>query len=288
MVKGEKSMPVRIVTDSTCDLPEETIAQHDIRVVPLYVNVGDQSYLDGVQLSREAFYTQLPDYAVPPTTSVPGPDVLRGLYEELADEGATEIVSIHIAESLSAFVNTARMAAQATQAVPVTVFDGGQITTGTGLIALAAAKAAAEGQSAAEIVDQLKDLRRRTHAFAALDTLEFLRRSGRLSRLQFGLGALLSVKPLLKMHDGQVDMERVRTNNRSIERLIGLVEALGPLEDLAVVHTNAAEKAKALRQQARHLFPTGADPLFAWVTPVIGAHVGPGAVGLVAVTQPTS
>ncbi len=280
-------MPVRIVTDSTCDLPEELIAQHDIRVVPLYVNIGDQSYLDGVELSREAFYTQLPDYPIPPTTSVPGPDVLRLIYEELAAEGASEIVSIHIAESLSAFANTARLAARTTQAVPVTVFDGGQITVGTGLLALAAAKAAAAGQSAAEIVARLQDLRRRTHAFAALDTLEFLRRSGRLSRLQFGLGALLSVKPLLKMHDGKVNMERVRTSNRAMERLIGLVEELGPLEELAVVHTNAVDKAEALRQQAQRLFRAGADPLFAWVTPVIGAHVGPGAVGLVAISRKT-
>jgi DegV family protein with EDD domain len=254
--------------------------------VRLYINVGDQSYLDGVELSRRAFYTQLPGYPVPPTTSVPGPDMLRQLYEELAVEGATEVVSIHIAESLSAFVNTARMAARETQAVPVRVFDGGQVTAGTGLLVVAAAKAAAAGQSAGEIVAMLEDRRRRTHTFAALDTLEFLRRSGRLSQFQFGLGALLSIKPLLKMHDGTADMERVRTSNRSIERLIRLVEELGPLEELAVVHTNAADKADALRQQARHLFPADEEPLVAWVTPVIGAHVGPGAVGLVAVSQP--
>jgi DegV family protein with EDD domain len=279
-------MSVKIVTDSTCDLPESVVAQYDIRVVPLYINVGDQSYLDGVELSRRAFYTQLPGYPAPPTTSVPGPNVVRQVYEEMAAEGATEVVSIHIAESLSAFVNTARMAARDTHTVPVTVFDGGQITVGTGLLVLAAAKAAAAGQSAGEIVAMLEDRRRRTHAFAALDTLEFLRRSGRLSQFQFGLGALLSIKPLLKMHDGEVDMERVRTSNRSIERLIRLVEKLGSLEELAVVHTNAAEKADALRQQARHLFPAGEEPLVAWVTPVIGAHVGPGAVGLVAVAQP--
>jgi DegV family protein with EDD domain len=278
-------MTTRIVTDSTCDLPDDIVAQYGIRVLPLYINVGDQSYLDGVELSREAFYTQLPGYPAPPTTSVPGPDIVRLLYEELAAGGATEIVSIHIAESLSAFVDTARLAAQATQAVPVAVFDGGQITAGTGLMVLAAAKAAAAGQSAAQIVDMLEDRRHRTYAFAALDTLEFLRRSGRLSRFQFGLGSLLSVKPLLKMHDGQVDMERVRTNNRSIQRLIDLVAELGPLEELAVVHTNAPDKAEALRQQAQQLFPAGEEPLFAWVTPVIGAHVGPGAVGLVAVTQ---
>jgi fatty acid-binding protein DegV len=99
---------------------------------------------------------------------------------------------------------------------------------------------------------------------------------------------LLSIKPLLKMHDGTADMERVRTSNRSIERLIRLVEQLGPLEELAIVHTNAAEKADALHQQAWHLFPGDQDPLVAWVTPVIGAHVGPGAVGLVAVAQPNT
>jgi DegV family protein with EDD domain len=133
------------------------------------------------------------------------------------------------------------------------------------------------------IVARLEDKAARTHSFAALDTLEYLRRSGRLTRLQSGLGTLLSVKPLLRMHAGELTMERVRTRRRVVERLIDLVSALGRLEQLALVHTHAPERAEALRRRALHLFPDGVSSLSEEVTPVIGSHVGPGAVGLVGV-----
>jgi len=130
----------------------------------------------------------------------------------------------------------------------------------------------------------LQDMGRRTYSFAALDTLEFLRRSGRLTRLQASLGSVLQVKPLLKMHAGMVDMERVRTSKRAIERLIELVSELAPLEALAMVHTHALQRSQVLYQHAQHLFPDDTLPLSEEVTPVIGTHVGPGGVGLVCVT----
>jgi len=273
-------MSIKIVTDSTCDLPENIVLGHGITVVPAYINIGDRSYLDGVELSREKFYERLPEYKTPPTTSAPGLGTFVQVYERLAAKGASEILSIHISANLSAISNVARLAAEATEVVPVTVFDPGQLTLGTGLIVQVAAKAAAAGLSMSEIVVLLREKALRTYSFAALDTLEFLRRSGRVSQLQYGLGALLNIKPVLKMHDGEMAMERVRTRRRSVERLISLVSDLGPLEELALVHTHAPDKAEALYQQAYHLFPQGKMPLSAEVTPVIGAHVGPGAVGL--------
>jgi DegV family protein with EDD domain len=276
-------MTIKIVTDSTCDLPEATVAQYGITVLPLYINFGDQSYLDGVELSRQEFYERLPDYETPPTTAAPGPEVFRQTYERLADEGATGVLSIHISISLSAVVDVAGLGAKETDAVPVTVFDSRQLSLGTGFLVLAAAKAAAEGRPMDEIIALLEEQISRSHVFAALDTLEFLRRSGRMNRVMAGLGSVLQIKPLLKMYDGNPTAERVRTRKRAIERLISLLSELVPLEQVALVHTHAPDRAEDLRQRVQHLLPEG-ETLSVEVTSVIGAHIGPGAVGFACVT----
>jgi DegV family protein with EDD domain len=276
-------MTIRIVTDSTCDLPEALVAEHGITVVPLYINVGDQSYLDGVELSRQEFYEKLPDCDPPPTTAAPGPEVFRQAYERLADEGATEVLSIHISISLSAMVDVARLGAKETDAVPVTVLDSRQLSLGTGFLVLAAALAAAEGRSMDEIIPLLEEQISRSHVFAALDTLEFLRRSGRMHWAMASLGTVLRIKPLLRMYDGNPTAERVRTRRRATERLISLLSDLVPLEQVALVHTHTPDRAEELRQQVQHLLPEGEVPSVD-ITPVIGAHIGPGVVGFACVT----
>ena len=268
-------MTIRVVTDSTCDLPESVVRDYGITIIPLYVNFGASSYLDGVELSRREFYEMLPNAETFPTTAVPG----------LAAQGATEIVSIHIAATLSATCDVARKAAEETESIPVTVFDPGQVTLGTGFAALAAADAVAEGKSVPEIVAQLEDMAPRTHSYAALDTVDFLRRSGRLTAIQYGLSTILSIKPLIMMHNGELSSERVRTGQGCLDRMIELVKGLGPLEQLALVHTNASEKAERLYEKTRDLFPSDEAPFSTNVTPIIGAHVGPNAVGMVAVAS---
>jgi DegV family protein with EDD domain len=278
-------MTIKIVTDSTCDLPDELAAEHGISVVPLYINIGTDSYLDGIELSRQAFYEGLPGYKSFPTTAVPGVGAFKRVYERLANEGATEILSLHISISLSSVVNVARLAAEEVKSVRVTVLDSRQLSLGTGWLAMLAARAAAARRSMEDILEQVKDQIRRSYVFAALDTLEFLRRSGRMNGIVAGLGTLIDLKPLLKMYDGQPASERVRTNGRAYRRLIELVSAIGPLERLALVHTNAPDKAEQLRQQAQHLFPGDEEPLSVNVTSVIGSHIGPGAVGFAAVAS---
>jgi DegV family protein with EDD domain len=278
-------MTIKIVTDSTCDLPEATVEQLGITVLPLYINIGERSYLDGVELTRDEFYEQLPSYKVPPTTSAPGNGTFLQAYERLAQEGAQEILSIHIAESLSGVMNAAQPAAQSTEMIPVTMFDSGQISLGIGLLVKAAAAAAMAGESMQEILKMLEDLKSRTYTFAALDTLEFLRRSGRVSVLQSAMGALLSVKPLLTMHDGEIGFDKVRTRNAAIQWLIDRVTALGPLEEYALIHTHTIERLEGLQQRTQHLLPANGEPLIAEVTPVIGAHVGPGAVGFACIAK---
>jgi DegV family protein with EDD domain len=276
-------MSIRLVTDSTCDLPEAVVAEYGITVVPLYINIGDQGYLDGVELSRQEFYERLPDYDPPPTTATPGPEQFRQVYETLVAEGATEILSIHISESLSATVGMARLGAQAMEAVPVTVFDSGSLSLGTGFLVLAAAKATAEGRPIDEIIPLLEEQGSRTHVFAALDTLEFLRRSGRMNRAMAAVGSWLKMKPLLLMHDGNATAEKVRTSEAAVKRLISLLTDLVPLERVALVHTHALDRAADLLDRVRHLLPEG-EVLSVDITPVFGVHLGPGAIGFSCVT----
>ena len=275
-------MTIRIVTDSTCDLPEEIVAEYSITVVPLYINFGDESYLDGVEISRAEFYERLPDCDPPPTTAIPGPHLFIQAYEKLAAQGATEILSIHISVSLSGAVNAARLAAEEAS-VPVTVLDSGSLSMGLGFLAWTAAQAAAEGRSMDEIVALLEEQGQRTHVFAALDTLEFLRRSGRMNRVMAALGSWLQMKPLLKMHAGEATAERIRTTEHATERLISLLSDLVPLEKVALVHTHALDRVDELRQKIQHLLPEG-ELLSMDITPVFGTHLGPGAIGFACVT----
>ncbi len=272
-------MTVRIVTDSTCDLPVEIIAQYGICVVPLYINVGNQGFLDGIDMKRDEFYTRLPSFSTHPTTAVPSPQKFYAIYQALADEGASDILSIHISAALSGTVDVARSAAQETTAVPVTVFDSQQLSLGTGFLVETAAKMAAAGSSVNKILAALSDQIQRSHVFAALDTLEFLKRSGRMNKFMTGVATWLQIKPIMIMHQGKPSSERVRTRDRAMKRLVEMLAAFGTLERVAIVHTHAQPQRIAdLCALAAGLLPQ-MELLTADITPVIGAHIGPGAVG---------
>jgi DegV family protein with EDD domain len=275
-------MTIGIVTDSTCDLPTDIISQYGIGIVPLYINFGDQSYLDGVEISRQEFYARLPDCDPAPTTALPSPQMFLQVYEKLAAEGTTEILSVHISASLSGTVNAARLAAQEAS-LPVTVLDSGSLSMGTGFLVWTAAQAAAQGRSMDEIVDALEEQGSRTHVFAALDTLEFLRRSGRMNRVMAALGSWLQMKPLLKMHMGEASAEKVRTTEHATDRLVTLLTEQAPLEKVALVHTHALDRVEELRDRVQHLLPEE-DLLSMDITPVFGTHLGPGALGFACVS----
>ena len=279
-------MPVRIVTDSTCDLPPEVIAEHKIAVVPLYINFGAESYRDGVDLTRDQFYARLPRSHPSPTTSAPGTAAFVELYQRLIAEGASGIVSIHIGSSLSNVFNVAQLAAPAITSVPLRLIDGGQITLGTGFLAVHAARLAAAGATVDEIVASVQELADRTHSFAALDTLEYLRRGGRVNIVMFSVGTLLKMKPMLKMHLGKVVTDRARTSKGAIDRLVDLASQLGPLESVALVHAATPERLELLRSEVMARLPGVPIRMIGEVAPVIGAHVGPGAVGLVCIRAP--
>jgi DegV family protein with EDD domain len=282
-------MDVKIVTDSTCDLPVEVAKNHDITVIPCYINLKERSYQDGVDMSRQEFYERLPTFNPLPTTSAPGSESFSSVYRHLAAQGARAVISIHVSSTWSSVANVASLAAREIKEIPVAVIDSGQVSLGLGLITLAAARAAQAGRSLAEIKEIVTGMLPRVWVYAALDTLTYLQRGGRVSRLMSSLGSLLQIKPVLRIHNGVIEIEKMRTFGKAVQRVVDRVRELGPLEQLSYVHSHAIEKLENLRRQAQSLFPNGDPsnaPLIGEVTPAIGVHAGPGAVGLVGVTAP--
>jgi len=273
---------IRIVTDSTCDLPPATIDRYGITVLPLHIHFGRESFRDGVEMSRAEFYARLPDANPAPTTAAPGADLFKQAYDKLAYSGATEILSIHISATLSAVTDVARVAAQDYRRVPVTVVDAQQLSGGVGFVVEAAAQAAAEGLALPGVLARIAERIQRTHVFAALDTLEYLRRSGRMNGVIAGLGSLLQLKPILRMHQGKAGAERVRTSTRALARLVEILQEVGPVAQAMLLHAHAPERAAQLYALARPWLPEGELPSVE-ITPVIGAHIGPGTVGLAVV-----
>lgn len=276
-------MTVRILTDSTCDLPAETIQRLGIDVVRFYIHIGTREMVDGIDITREEFYHNLPTYEAHPTTAVPSHSKLQARYEALAAEGATEILSIHISETLSAILDVAKTAAE-TAPVPVTVFDSRQLSLGTGFLVQTAAELAQAGRSVAEILPVLDDQIKRTFVAASLETLKFLRRGGRMERVVSTIGELLHIKPILKMNDGVSTVERFRTRQKAVARLIELLKAHAPFERIAFLHSGALETAQQLREEVRSLLPD-TETWLEMINPVLGAHIGPGVVGFAAVSR---
>lgn len=280
-------MSVRVITDSTCDLPPGIISKLGIRVLPLHIHVGNHDYLDGIEMGREEFYQKLPTFVEYPTTAVPSPQKFRALYDDLADEGASEVLSIHISTKLSAVIDVARIAAMETTSVPVTVFDSRQLSLGTGFLVQTAAELALTGHSIKEILPVLEEQITRTHVWAVLDTLQFLRRSGRMNGMLSTIGDLLQIKPILNMYDGSPGVERVRTHKKAINRLVDLLKTYHPFEKVAFLHSGALDQANTLLDEVRQLLPNS-EIWIEVINPVLGAHIGPGTVGFACVTKNSS
>jgi DegV family protein with EDD domain len=278
-------MSIRIVTDSTCDVPEPFLTELDITVVPVYVNVGRNSYLDGVELSRAEFYRRFALGEVV-TTAAPGEGTFIEVYNQLAKQGATEILSLHIADDLSNTGNVARLAAE-TAVIPVTIIDTMQVSLGAGFLVIAAAEAAKAGCTLSEIMTIVQDGISRTRIFGMLDTLDALRRGGRVNWAQFGIGTLLQIKPILLVYKGEITVAaRVRTRKRALQQMVDMVQTHTPLERLAILHVNTPETADIFREQLTPYFPPDNPPFMVEITPAVASHFGLGAVGVACVSKP--
>ncbi len=270
---------VAIVTDSTADLPPQLTRQRSIRVVPLTLNFEGRSLLDGVDIRPSEFYRKLPNATTHPTTSQPSPGQFAEVYSELlADHG--EVVSIHISEKLSGTYASAVQASEMTDSKRVRVIDSQLVSMSLGLLTLAASQMAAQGENADAIVERASAMRDRVQTFFSVATLEFLRRGGRIGRASALLGSVLQVKPVLCIREGLVTpLERVRTFDRALNRIVELAREIDAGKGLCVIVGHGDAEADAERV-ARELEPVAETLMIQPLGPVVGAHAGPGVVGV--------
>ncbi len=274
---------VCIVTDSTADIPPALAAEYGIVVVPAVVILGAEQFLDGEGLSRAEFYRRLPAMQPLPTTAAPSVGVFAEAYRA-ALTTADAVVGIFLASTLSSIYQHARLAAQDFGG-RVHVVDSGQLTMGLGFQVLAAARVAREGGSVADVLGEVQSIQQRVRLVAMLDTLEFLRRSGRVSWAKARLGSLLQLKPFLEVRQGEVlSLPAVRTRRKGLARLAEHVSAWGALDYLALLHSGAPDDAEAL-VDAADTSGLVLPPMTVLVTTVIGTHVGPRGVGAVGVLK---
>jgi DegV family protein with EDD domain len=276
-------MKLGIVTDSTSDIPQYLIEQYELEVVPSILIIDGKEYADGIGISREEFYKKLPSLKTQPTTAAPSIGDFSARYESLLTRGCDHILSIHAAGALTSILEIAR---QASNDFPdrVTCLDSTSLSLGLGFQVIAAAEATEMGLQAA--LSAVESTRKRLHVSAALDTMENLRRSGRVPGAVAMLGSLLHLKPLIELTNGEVKaIGAVRTTKQANNRMLNFLLEGGSLERLAILHTCAETRAREFLNEmmlkASQSVPR--DILMVNVTPVIGTHVGPNGLGFAAV-----
>jgi DegV family protein with EDD domain len=272
-------MAVRVVTDSACHLPDDLIENLGIAVVPLTIRFGREELVDRKELSTDEFWRRLEGSEVLPETSAPSAGVFEETFRRLADDGATGIVCINLSSKLSATMQAAQVAAQSVQdACPVEVIDSLLVSMGLGNLCIAAAERAAEGDSLESIVANVMDRRNRTKLFGTLDTLEYLKKGGRVGNARALLGSMLAIKPVVEVRDGEVaEAGKVRTRSKALRLLVDRVKE-GPVENLAVLEGNAPDLDELLTL-LEPLSPRD-EIVVGQIGPVIGTHAGPRVIGV--------
>lgn len=277
---------IRIVVDSTCDLPAELYQQYSITVVPINIQFGTESYLDGVEIDRATFYRKIDELGILPQTSQPSAGQFEEYYLRLADAGATEIISLHVTAKLSGTCQSAEMAKEmVANRVRVHVFDSAGGSAGLGFMAWEAAAMAQAGKGVDEILARMETIRSRMQIVLTLKDLRYAQMSGRVGKLQGSLASLLNIKPIVLLEDGVIDVtEKVRTHSKALDRMMQIVaERVGTTEpvSLAAIHANAPELGQALLDRAQALFNCQTTFLSNLTTSLV-VHFGPGTLGLVA------
>jgi DegV family protein with EDD domain len=278
-------MKLGLVTDSTSDLPLDLVERFGIEVVPTILVIEGKQYADGAGISRNDFYTRLPGMKIFPTTAAPSIGDFSTRYQKLFNAGCDHVVSVHAAAQLTAICSVATQAAR-DFSDRVTVVDSGSLSLGLGFQVLSAAEAAESDSTVAGALASIASARQRLRVCAALDTMDFLRRSGRVPAAITMLGGALSIKPIVELADGALKpIGAARTTSQADERTAILLKADLPLERLAILHTGAETRARnfltRLMEESRRELPR--DILLVNVTTVIGAHVGPNGLGFASV-----
>ncbi len=276
-------MTIKIVTDSTAYLPEETVREHDIRVVPLYVHFGTQQFREGVELSIEEFYVRLREAPELPSTSQPSAGEFHEVFKELTDQGH-QVLVMTISNKLSGTWNSAMAAKEMLPEAEIVVFDSLSTSIGLHLMLDAALELIQNGTSLQEVVERLEGIRDRMQVMFVVDTLEYLAKGGRIGNARAFLGTLLKVKPILILQDGAIEpLEQVRSKRKAEARLLELItERMGegaPQARVGVTHALVPDEARAVAQELVERLGC-AEPLISEVGPVIGTHTGPGVVAV--------
>ena len=271
---------VRVVTDSSCDLPADVVREHDITVVPLSIRFGEEEFVDGRDLTPSAFWARSAASAVLPSTAAPSPGAFEQAFRDAAAAGASGVVCINLSSKLSATIQAAETAAKALAGVvPVRAVDSKSVSLGLGTICIAAAKAGAAGASVDEIVALAEDMAARTKIHATLDTLENLKKGGRIGAAKALMGTMLSVKPVIEVIDGAVEAgPKVRTRSKAFQYLVDRVTAEPSVENLAVLHGDAPDVEAFLELLAPH-FPRERI-VVGQLGAVVGSHTGPRTIGV--------
>lgn len=275
-------MGVRVVTDSACDLPQDLVDELGIEIVPLTIRFGSEELVDRKELGTGEFWRRLATSPVLPETSAPSAGAFTEAFRRLIADGADGIVCINLSSKLSATMQAAQVAARAVaDECRVEIVDSLAVSMGLGSLCLTAARRADDGASIDEILADVIDRRDRTKLFGTLDTLEYLRKGGRIGAAQAWLGSALQIKPILTLGEDITPVERVRTRRRAFERLVEYARRRRDdgADAWVVQHIHDRETADRLVAQCRDLF--GSDPVFvSEIGPVIGAHIGPGLLGV--------
>ena len=276
-------MTVRIVTDSSADLPADLVQQHGITVLPCYVLVDDQTFKDGVEIKPDDFYRRLQADGRFPTTAQPTVADFQEVYRGLAGQG-DQVLSIHVSGKLSGTLNSAEQAKASLDGEEIEIVDSQLASIPLGLAVLAAATTASEGGSLQEVAEKVRQELSLHHGLFALDTLEYLHKGGRIGKARAFMGSVLHVKPILRLQDGEAHpVERPRNRERAMRRLVELASELAPVRRLAVIHSTDPDRMATLKRDLTGLLP--ADQIIeARFGSTLGTYIGPDALG-VAVTQ---
>jgi len=272
---------IKIVTDSTANLSDETLARYDIRTAPIAIQFGQESYEEDVDIDRDMFYRKIEEMGILPTTSQPATGRFTEVYRDLTAAGH-EILSIHITSKHSGTYQSAKLARSLVPGAQVEVFDSASISLGTGYMVLEAVRAVEKGWTLDQILTRLREIRDGMCAFITPSTLKYLQMSGRVGRLQTALASVLQLKPVIKIEDGVLEAcENVRTRSRALNRLVDLlVEAVGQHDpvNVAVVHARALEEGRKLLERLEAVLNCR-ETLFDELVASLAVHGGPGIVG---------
>jgi DegV family protein with EDD domain len=277
-------MAIRIVTDSACDVPQDVCDALGVTVVPLTIRFGDEEFVDRKELDSKAFWRKLASTSALPETAAPSVGAFEETFRTLAGDGADGIVCINLSSGLSATMQSAQVASKALEGeCPIEIIDSESASMGIGHLVLHAARRAREGADLDTIVHEVEDRRGRSKLFGALDTLEFLKRGGRVGGAAAMIGSMLSIKPVITVRDGVVDKAgQVRTRSKSLRFLVEQIPA-GRVESISVMHGEAPDLDELL-DLLRPVAPDASIDV-GDVGPVVGVHAGPGVIGVVFVER---